>query len=95
MLLAEQLARNPDLRGHAFNFSNESQITVLQLIQRIASVMKSSIAPDIRNEASNEIREQYLDASKAKNMLGWKPLFDLDLGLVRTIEWYREHLSYE
>jgi CDP-glucose 4,6-dehydratase len=95
MLLAEQLARNPDLRGHAFNFSNELQITVLQLVQRIASIMKSSLSPDIKNEASNEIRAQYLDASKAKDMLGWKPLFDLDLGMVQTVDWYREHLSHE
>jgi CDP-glucose 4,6-dehydratase len=95
MLLAEQLARNPDLRGHAFNFSNELQITVLQLVQRIACIMKSSLSPEIKNEASNEIRAQYLDASKAKDMLGWKPLFDLDHGLVQTVDWYREHLSHE
>jgi len=95
MLLAEQLAQNPDLRGHAFNFSNESRITVLQLVQNISCLMQSSLTPDIRNEASNEIREQYLDASKAKDILGWKPLFDLDVGLARTVEWYREHLSHE
>ena len=28
MLLAEQLAADPELRGEAFNFSNESQVTV-------------------------------------------------------------------
>jgi CDP-glucose 4,6-dehydratase len=26
-------------------------------------------------------------------MLGWKPLFTLDEGLRRTIDWYREFLG--
>jgi CDP-glucose 4,6-dehydratase len=32
MLLAEKLAAEPSLRGHAFNFSNELQVNVLQLV---------------------------------------------------------------
>lgn len=35
MLLAERLARQPDLRGEAFNFSYEVQMTVLEIVQRI------------------------------------------------------------
>ncbi len=49
--------------------------------------------PDIRNEASNEIRHQYLSAERARQQLGWKPLFTLDEGLTRTIAWYREFLE--
>ncbi|MDQ2809164.1 MAG: GDP-mannose 4,6-dehydratase [Chloroflexota bacterium] len=88
LLLAEQLAQRPALIGHAFNFSNELQITVLDLVQRILVAMESDLQPDIRNEAGNEIRHQYLSAAKARQMLGWTPLFTLDEGLRRTIEWY-------
>jgi len=95
MLLAERLAQDPALRGHAFNFSNELQITVLQLVEKIVSLMKSNLKPDVRNEVSNEIRHQYLDSSKAKAMLDWKPLFTLDQGLLRTVDWYRGYLSSE
>ena len=35
MLLAEKLAADPTLRGRAFNFSNEIQITVRELVDRI------------------------------------------------------------
>ncbi|MBN1506869.1 MAG: NAD-dependent epimerase/dehydratase family protein, partial [Sedimentisphaerales bacterium] len=35
MLLAERLAVQPQLRGQAFNFSNELQVTVLELVERI------------------------------------------------------------
>jgi len=47
----------------------------------------------VRNAAVNEIREQYLSADKAREVLGWRPLFTLDEGLRATIQWYREFLG--
>ena len=93
MLLAERLAADPSLKGQAFNFSNETQVTVLELVQRILKSMDSNLEPEILNEAVNEIREQYLNAEKARHVLGWRPLFTLDEGLRATIEWYREFLE--
>lgn len=93
MLLAEALAKNPDLRGHAFNFSNEIQVTVLELVNRILAIMGSDLEPDVRNEASHEIRHQYLSAAKAREGLNWRPLFALDQGLERTINWYKKFLG--
>ena len=95
MLLAERLAADNALMGQAFNFSNESQVTVLELVDRLLKLMKSKLEPDVRNEAVNEIREQYLSANRAREVLGWKPLFTLDEGLRRTIDWYREFLGAE
>lgn len=89
--LAEQLAAKPELKGEAFNFSNELQVTVLDLTQKILTAMGSDLKPDIRNEATNEIRHQYLSAKKAREELGWKPLFTLEEGLEKTIEWYRQY----
>ena len=93
MLLAERLASDDTLIGQAFNFSNESQATVLEVVERILKLMRSELEPEVRNEAVNEIREQYLNAQKARQILGWKPLFTLDEGLRHTIDWYREFLG--
>ncbi len=93
MLLAEKMAGNPAIRGRAFNFSNETQVTVSQLVDRILTLMGSSLRPEIRNEASNEIRHQYLSAERARRELGWVPLFSLDEGLARTVAWYREFFA--
>ena len=90
--LAEKLAEQPELRGEAFNFSNEQQITVIELVNQILSLMKSSLEPEIRNEATNEIRHQYLSAEKARRLLGWQPVFTLEDGLKQTIRWYDEFL---
>ncbi len=93
MLLAERLASDPALRGQAFNFSNESQVSVLELVDAILGKMKSSLRPEVLNQASNEIRHQYLSAERARTVLNWRPQFTLDSGLDRTLAWYREFLG--
>jgi CDP-glucose 4,6-dehydratase len=93
MHLAQQLAVNPSIKGEAFNFSNELQMSVVQLVHRISEKMGSKFKPIILNEATNEISHQYLSAQKARKVLGWAPLFTLDQGLELTIDWYKKYLS--
>ncbi len=93
MMLAERLAADAKLRGEAFNFSNEMQVTVLELVEKVLRGMKSDLVPDVRNEHIKEIRIQYLSAKKAREQLGWNPELSLDEGLARTIAWYREFLG--
>jgi len=95
MLLAEALAKRPELSGRAFNFSNETQVTVRELVQRILSLMGSDLQPDVRNEVKNEIRHQYLSAARARCELNWTPLFDLETGLQKTVDWYKEFLAHD
>jgi CDP-glucose 4,6-dehydratase len=93
LTLAEQLAMKPKLAGEVFNFSYERRMTVLELVDRLLEVMGSSLRPDVRNEASNEIRDQYLDATKAKTMLGWAPAFTFDASLRETVNWYKRYFG--
>jgi CDP-glucose 4,6-dehydratase len=93
MLLAEHLANRPELRGQAFNFSNESQISVLEIVELILKKMQSPLRPQVLNQASHEIRHQYLSAERARTVLNWKPDFTLDAGLEHTVAWYREFLG--
>jgi CDP-glucose 4,6-dehydratase len=95
LLLAERLARDPSMRGQAFNFSNETPVTVIDLVDRILRMMGSRFTPEVRHDAPNEIPEQFLDATKARTMLGWRPVFTLDAGLRRTIDWYRTAFTAE
>ncbi len=93
MQLAEALHGRADLRGEAFNFSNELQIDVLSLVTKILGRMHVTLKPDVRADATHEIQHQWLSAAKARTKLGWNPGFSLDEGLDRTIAWYREFLA--
>jgi len=88
--LAEQMDRK-EIWGEAFNFSNELQITVLELVQNILSIMgKTHLVPIILNQANNEIKHQYLSAEKARQLLGWRSHYSLEQGLKETIDWYEK-----
>lgn len=95
MLLAERLSAHPELRGEAFNFSNELQVTVLDIVQSVLKLMRSELQPIVLNQTSNEILHQYLSAEKARRLLDWHPLFTLESGLKKTIKWYREFFNHE
>ncbi|EEH97092.1 GDP-mannose 4,6-dehydratase [Clostridium tertium] len=84
-----------NLGGQAFNFSNEIQLTVLELVNKILKIMGSSMKPIILNQGSNEIIHQYLSAKKARTILGWSPNYTIDEGLSKTIEWYKDFLKKE
>lgn len=92
-LLAEQLVTKPELAGRAFNFSYGHRHTVTEITELILKLMDSDLKPDIRNQASHEIREQCLDASRARAELGWESLHNLDVGLERAIAWYRDYFE--
>lgn len=91
MQLAEKIEEY-DLGGQAFNFSNEIQLTVLQLVEKLLKAMGSELKPIILNEGNNEIKHQYLSAKKAREVLAWKPIYTIDEGINKTIEWYKEFL---
>ncbi|MGZ3123223.1 GDP-mannose 4,6-dehydratase, partial [Bacillus subtilis] len=89
LLLAEKMEEN-NLAGEAFNFSNEIQLTVLELVEKILKKMNSNLKPKVLNQGSNEIKHQYLSAEKARKLLNWTPAYTIDEGLEKTIEWYTE-----
>jgi len=91
--LAQALAERPELRGEPFNFAGETRFSVLELVDRIGTLMHMDLEPEILDEAVNEIREQRVDAGKARSELGWTPQHSLDAGLDKSIEWYRRYLS--
>jgi len=90
--LAEQMERQ-EIWGEAFNFSNELQITVLELVEKIIGLMdRKDLEALILNQVKNEIIHQYLSAQKARRLLNWEPEYSLDEALKETIDWYRGFL---
>jgi CDP-glucose 4,6-dehydratase len=89
LLLAEEMATESTLRGEAFNFSLGSGITVLDVVNRVLMLMgRPDLLPIIQNIATDELREQYMVADKARRVLGWSPRFTFEQGLRETIAWY-------
>jgi len=90
---AEQL-EDLQLAGEAFNFGNETPLSVVEIVEQILALMdRTDLSPVILNQASNEIPRQYLDCSKARARLRWEPTFSIEDGLRECIDWYTAHLD--
>ena len=95
LLLGEHLNSN-EVQGEAFNFSNESRVTVMEIVDKIRERMDCChIEASVLNQAKGEIRNQYLSSEKAKRVLGWKVTYSLEEGLKETVDWYLRFLQGE
>lgn len=93
LLLAEKM-EDQKIHGEAFNFSNEKQMTVLEITKKILTLMnRVDLEPQILNQVKSEIKYQYLSAEKARQMLGWKSRYTLEEGLKETIQWYQSYFT--
>ena len=84
----------PEFAGEGFNFSDESPLTVMEIFNAICEAAgKPGTKPHILNAASSEIKDQYLDSTKAHNVLGWHAQVSLQEGLQKSYAWYRDLLK--
>lgn len=96
LLLAERMTTQDGVAGQAFNFSYERPMDVAAVVDAILDATeRKDLEPVVLGQATNEIPHQYLSSRKARERLGWKPTFDFDEGLRRTIDWYRSLLDVE
>ncbi len=85
--------RADEFAGEAFNFSDESPMSVVEIYVAICDVAgMADTEPSILGEASDEIPAQYLNASKARDLLGWAPTMSWrwarsNLRLVSDLPW--------
>ncbi len=81
------------LRGEAFNFGPDEPATVLEVVAALQRLLgREGLPPVVLDAARGEIRDQYLDSTKAARTLGWAPRYALEEGLAETVSWYRAFL---
>lgn len=86
---AASAAPGADPDGIGFNFSDESPRTVLEIYAAVCAAFGEHVEPEILDRARGEIHDQFLDASRARDVLGWKARVSLGEGMADTVAWYR------
>lgn len=86
-----KLAQNIDkIKGEAFNFGSKNIFSVIKVIRKIERILNTRISYRILNIANNEIPKQYLDWTKAKKILNWRPKYSFEEGIVESFNWYKD-----
>ena len=76
--------------GEIINISCNVQTSVNQLVETMKDLVDSSVEAEYQDAREGDIRDSYLNNSKAKDILSWKPQYDLKSGLKETFNYYRE-----
>jgi CDP-glucose 4,6-dehydratase len=79
--------------GEAFNAGGERPYAVAEVLQAIVDASGTDLQPEFlgTGNPAGEIDRQYVDSTKLRELTGWTPEVDLRDGLIRTLDWYRDH----
>ena len=78
--------------GEVFNIAYGGRVCLDDLYWKVCKLLEVSIQPVYGPERPGDIKHSNADISKAKKILGYHPEYDVDRGLEKAIEWYKENL---
>jgi dTDP-glucose 4,6-dehydratase len=91
-------AQNESAVGKVINIGSSQEISISNLVYKIADLMGRSAKIECENErvrpSKGEVERLCAANDLAEQLLGWEPRYTLDEGLRLTIEWIGEHLEY-
>ena len=77
-----------------FNLGGHEVITINDLIKLTEELVGKKAIVQYGPPDLADMRSNWADVSKAKDMLGWKPQVGLREGITRLIEWYRSEREW-
>lgn len=78
--------------GEVFNIAFGRRVYLNDLYWKICNLLEVNIQPIYGPERPGDIKHSNADISKAKNIFGYHPEYNVDRGLEKAIEWYKRNL---
>jgi len=87
------LMRSEDTKAQPINMGNPGEFTMLELASKIIEMTGSSSKLTFHPLPENDPVQRQPDITKAREILGWEPVVDLEKGLEKTIEYFKKELQ--
>ncbi len=85
-----RLAWFDECKGEVVNIGNPNEITILKLAEIIKEIANSDSEIKFCSPMPDDPRRRCPDITKAKTLLNWMPKIELEEGLRKTVEWFKE-----
>lgn len=79
-------AAGTEAAGEAFNIAFGERVTLLDLLEKMASLRGETVKPRFEAGRRGDVRDSLADIGKARRLLGYRPEISLDEGLKRTLQ---------
>jgi len=90
-------ALSEEANGEIFNLGADDPVNLkntAELLLKIHTSGEYLIVPFPEDRKAIDIGDYYADYSKIRLKLGWEPRVNLESGLLRTLDYYKQHGSY-
>lgn len=90
-----KVANVPYIGGEVFNIGYGKQHSVGEVVNKIIELTGGKVSPEWGGipKRANEPTIWQADISKAKNILKWKPKYNLEKGLNKTVKWFEKNMA--
>jgi UDP-N-acetylglucosamine 4-epimerase len=76
------------LQGEVVNVACGSRISLNQLVKMLQQIFGSKISPTYEKPREGDVKHSLADIRRAKQVLSYKPLVDIETGLRRTVDYF-------
>ena len=84
---ANILAANSKVEGEVFNVGSGNPVELIEVINSLEKKIGKKAKLNYINKQKGDVRDTYADSSKIEEMLGFRPLVDLETGLEKQVEY--------
>ena len=82
-------AQAPDAAGEVFNVACGTQMSLNQMLDHLRTIMETDTEVHYVPSRPGDVKHSLADIEKARRILGYHPAVPVELGLRRSVEWYR------
>jgi nucleoside-diphosphate-sugar epimerase len=82
----------PGVSGEIINIAAGARVSLLEVIQTLQRLLKTSVAPTFGPTREGDIRDSQADIFKARKLLQFEPRWTFEDGLRETVAWF-QHAS--
>ena len=75
--------------GEVCNIGSGSRSSIAELYAMLRRITRSVALPQFEPPRPGDVKHSLADITRAKTLLGYSPRYDLESGLARTVEWFR------
>ena len=94
--MLQNAAKKPNIEGKIYDVGNAKEISVKDIVELTFNITNTNLKIKWRIEnqsrAEKDIDKQPANIQKTKK-LDWKPKISIKKGLLKTFDWYKEHID--